>query len=213
MAKKLRTKGDLFEDHRALVEFLLEKAKQDGGANVQDVTQFKKKKCAYCKNDVTPESAMNCIASMADVRGITEHISPMCPCAVAHLLDDEEEWAHTCQICQGQAVMVSSVFVDKNRTTVFQIIPGVVLYSQDHNRASVYIKVGEATGEWVEPSAIEVAMHKGTNNKWKSLCYVESPCGTKLVRFCDVPYWNPIGKSKVDIRCSRVTEMARKGMF
>jgi hypothetical protein len=49
----------------------LEKAKQDKGVNVQDATQFRAKKSAYNKNDVTPESTMKSIASMADVRGLT----------------------------------------------------------------------------------------------------------------------------------------------
>jgi hypothetical protein len=210
---------DPFQDHRSLIAFLLEKAKQEAGPSERDsapvdtASKTRTKKCSYCNSLVTPESSMNCIASAAEVRGLTEHIDPMCPCAVAHLVDDEEEWAHTCQICQGKAVLVSAVFLDKHRDHLHQIIPAVVLYSAEYNRANVYVRVGEDTGEWVEPSTIEVALHKGSNNKWKTLCYVESPCGTKLVRFSDVPSWEPIGKGKVDIRCTRVTELALNRQF
>jgi hypothetical protein len=211
---RMRTRMDPFQDHRALVEFLVRISKDVvTGDSAQSAPKFKPKRCAYCNSTVTEESALNCIASSAKVRGITEHISPMCKCAVAHLLDDEEQWAHTCQICQGKAILVSSVFVDKHRKNLYQVIPGVILYSMEHNRASVYIRIDDSTGEWVDPSAIEVALHKGTNNKWKTLCYVATPDGKKLVRFCDVPSWEPIGKGKVDLRCAREIELALNVCF
>lgn len=210
----LPTEGDKFTAHRGLIRYLLNASKNNQVDEVDPaVRTFASEKCSYCQNFVTPRTAMNCIASAANVPGLTEHNTPMCPCAVAHLVDDDEEWVHTCQICQRKAVLVPAVFLDKYRTKVHQIIPGVVLYNKESNRANVYVKVGEATGEWVEPSTIEKAMKKGTNCKWKSICYVESPCGNKLVRFEAVRSWEPIGAGKVDIACTKVLELAAKGWF